>query len=402
VLVLKVAGFGVPALDVLHEALPVLRVCRAGGEGGAETLGGTDEVLHMSASPQQHEDDVQSAGGRAGQQRHMARERSKSLQGVSASSFQRSAMRRPDPIVTSQFAHTSPTERGDGDQAGARSPVSPMAPPLRRNSLVSRTGSSPNPRVARTISPNSSKPGVARTSSTSPCRTSHHQGVRRKIQPFGTLDLIWHDIFLAGLDEEMLTSRPPLQLVVECRHPSDSSLLSSTAPMSLDTLLCHSTGLTRHEVLLTPQRAGICDSSWGVQEEGSKDGEGGCASQVHSSLGMRVASAKAERAKAELETLIVEGGFGGTGGRMEIEARALSAHNAARRAAAFKLAREMKLFGKHLDEQDAAGDTPLMRACRDRKLAHARMLLVAGAQVEITNNEVRFPRTKTQHTTGDE
>ena len=398
-LVLKVAGFGVPALDVLHEALPVLRVCRAGGEGGAETLGGTDEVLHMSASPQQHEDDVQS-GGRAGQQRHMARERSKSLQGVSASSFQRSAMRRPDPIVTSQFAHTSPTERGDGDQAGARSPVSPMAPPLRRNSLVSRTGSSPNPRVARTISPNSSKPRVARTSSTSPCRASHHLGVRRSLQPFGTLDLIWHDIFLAGLDQEMLMSSAPLQLVVECRHPSDSSLLSSTAPMSLDTLLCHSTGLTRHEVLLTPQR--ICDSSWWVQEEGSKDGEGGCASQVHSSLGMRVAGAKAERTQAGLETLVVEGVFGGTGGRLEIEARALSAHNAARRAAAFKLARETKLFGKHLDEQDAAGDTPLMRACRDRKLAHARMLLVAGAQVEITNTEVRFPRTKTQHTTGDE
>jgi len=392
VLVLKVAGFGVPALDVLHEALPVLRVCRAGAEGGAETLGGTDEVLHMSASPQHHEDDVQSAGARAGQQRHIA------------SSFQRSATCRPDPIDTSQFAYTSPTERGDGEQGNERSPVSPMVLPLRRNSRVSRTSSkSPSSRIARTTSPNSSKPRVARTSSNSPRRASHHQGVRSSLHSFGTMDLIWHEIFLAGLDEEMLTSRAALQLVVECRHPRDSSLLWSTAPVSLDTVLCNR-GLARHEVLLTPHRAGIYNTSW-VLEEGSKDGEGGCASQVHSSSEMRVAGAKAQSAKAQLETLMVEGGFRGTGGRLEIEARALSAHNAARRAAAFKLARETKLFGKHLDEQDAAGDTPLIRACRDRKLVHARILLVAGAQVEITNHGVRqslFTRQKPPHTGDDE
>mgnify|MGYP001964886652 CR=1 FL=1 len=56
---------------------------------------------------------------------------------------------------------------------------------------------------------------------------------------------------------------------------------------------------------------------------------------------------------------------------------------AARRRAAFELAREQNLFKWHIDEQDDDGNTALHRATVYQKILTAKMLLCAGADVEV-------------------
>ena len=360
VLVLKVLGFGIPALDALQEVLPVLRVL-AGGEAGAD-LGGTEEVLHFSVRrppppPLDNMVDVQSA---------------RSQHRGPSSSLQRSAMRRPAPIDTSQYAYRSPSERSGGER-GSHGRGQPRQTSPRRSGCRSPD--------ARSLAPSPVVLPIGRTDS--------RDSMPSASNPFGTLDLIWQEIFLTGLDQETLASRSGLQLVVECRDPRDRSLLSSTPQISLDTLIVHRPGLQRREVLLTPHvphNGGMRDVSWEVLEEGTVDGREPCPSKFNlSGRGMGCVSGKVD------EGMHISVGALGGGGQLEMEGRVLDAHDAARRAVAFRLARETRLFDKHLDEQDAWGDTPLLRACRERKLVRTRTLLAAGADVSICNHEVGVP-----------
>ena len=66
-------------------------------------------------------------------------------------------------------------------------------------------------------------------------------------------------------------------------------------------------------------------------------------------------------------------------GHLHVSGFVLTADEAARRRAAFELAREQNLFKWHIDEQDDDGNTALHRATVYQKILTTKMLLCAGA-----------------------
>ena len=73
-------------------------------------------------------------------------------------------------------------------------------------------------------------------------------------------------------------------------------------------------------------------------------------------------------------------------GHLHVSGFVLTADGAARRRAAFELAREQNLFKWHIDEQDDDGNTALHRATVYQKILTTKMLLCAGADVEVRNH----------------
>jgi len=277
VLVLKISGHAIPAPDVLHETLPLLRIQSLAGH----TVASTERVLHFSANRPPHRaatDDLQYAPPLlAAEQRGRRSQR---------------------PAVIDTF------------QGGAMSP----GLSTRRLSGVQRT------------------PSIQRT----PSRESMSNAIADA--PHGTLELVWYDVHV---DLESCGS----QFLIESRSSGDDALLAcSSGPINLSDLISTSEVSQMHQVVM-------------LAPDTDSDAQLGDLADI----------------------------FRNEAGRLELYGVVLSKNRAQRRRAAFDLAITQKLFTDHLDELDAEGNSPLLRAVRDKKYISSKLLIAAGANSKLRN-----------------
>jgi ankyrin repeat protein len=172
-------------------------------------------------------------------------------------------------------------------------------------------------------------------------------GMMGDSSPCGWLDIVWREVEVT-LEE---CGSLPQRFTIECRSSVDNTLLWTSSPLDpTDFVSANLAPQAREVILCTP--AGSHDDS------------------------------NAEALREEMSDIFLRN----VAGTIEVRGVWLSRSEADRRSAAWAMSKDRKLFEEYVDEQDAAGDTALIRATRGKRLMAARTLLAAGADACLCNH----------------